>query len=75
MGLDARLVYFDFACLPVLCLFLFALYYRKNQVVTIFCKLKKSWEERRQPMEMRTKTHFEDQHFPFRLYRNALGIR
>ena len=36
MGLDARLVYFAFTCLPVVCLFLFYLYYRKNQVVTIF---------------------------------------
>ena len=36
MGLDARLVSFAFACLPVLCCSYFLL--QKNQVITIFLR-------------------------------------
>ena len=36
MGLNARLVSFAFACLPILCLFRLVFYYRKNQVIIIF---------------------------------------
>ena len=38
MGLDVRFVYFAFARLPVLCLFRFVFYYRKNQVMAIFLR-------------------------------------
>ena len=51
MGLDARLVSFDFACLPVLCLFRFIFLPQQNHVMIIFCELKKIWEERRKTME------------------------
>ena len=46
MGLDARLVCFAFACLPVLCLFRFVFYYnnnRKNQVI-IFLQVEEKME-------------------------------
>ena len=38
MGLDVRLVSFVFACLPVLCLFRFAFYYKGNQVMITFLR-------------------------------------
>ena len=38
MGLDARLVSFVFACLPVLCIFRFVFYYRKKQVMIILLR-------------------------------------
>ena len=51
MGLDARLVYFYFGCLLVLCPFRFGSYYRKNQVMVIVLRAEEIWEERRRPME------------------------
>ena len=56
MGLDARLVSFAFVCLPVLFLFCFVFYYRKNQVITIFLQAEEICKERRRPMETRTKS-------------------
>ena len=43
LGLDARLVSCAFACLPVLCLFRFVCYYRKDQV-GIFLRAEENME-------------------------------
>ena len=52
MGLDARLVSFAFVCLSISFCFYFLL--QKLQVMIIFCDLKKTWEERKRPLETRT---------------------
>ena len=54
LGLDARFVSCAFACLPVLCLFIFLL--QKKSGDHFFCELKKIWEERRKSMETQTKS-------------------